>query len=249
MKAIILMTGHTFENLIPRRGDFDTWFKAHCQPYTQGLIDEWEVIDALTYPQYPAPESVDLLLISGSPQCVYEFQGWSVKAGEWIKAVIESNAFVLGICYGHQLIAQAMGGEVRKSKNGREMGPCLVEKVDQDPIFEGLPTVFEVWQTHSDEVAVLPANAKIIAKNAHCEIQAMAIGDRCRTVQWHPEMDLDIMRHYVRERTTMLTLEWGEGAAQALQDRLQSEISSGDEIFKRFFESFVQAQAQLKSIK
>ena len=244
MKAIILMTGHTFSNLIPRRGDFDTWFKAHCQNYTQGLIDRWEVIDALSFPQYPNAKSVDILLISGSPECVYEFKDWSVKAGEWIKSVIEANAFVLGICYGHQLIAQAMGGQVAKSKNGREMGPCIVDQVDQDLIFANLPRSFEVWQTHSDEVAVLPPMAKIIAKNAHCEIQAMAIGDRCRTVQWHPEMDLDIMKHYVRERTPMLELEWGTGSAQKLQDRLQSEISSGDEIFKQFFQTFVQAQSK-----
>ncbi len=233
MKAMILMTGHTFENLIPLRGDFDTWFRARFA----GLIDEWEVIDALTEPDYP--KQADVLVITGSPQCVYEFQPWSVKAGEWIKSMIELNVPTLGICYGHQLIAQAMGGMVSKSKNGREMGPCVVEQIGEDLIFKGLNQTFTVWQTHSDEVAVLPSMAKIIAKNQHCDVQAFAIGDHCRTVQWHPEMDLGIMKHYVQQRALILESEWGEGAYERLYQRLVEELPSGLQIIQNFFHYFV----------
>lgn len=229
----LLKTGETFEALKPHEGCYETWF-AHVF----GERVRWQVIDAPKGDLLPQPESIEHLVISGSPVSVYERLAWSVACSEWIGRVWEREIPILGVCYGHQLLADALGGEVSRSPQGREMGAVTVQQRGTDPIFDGLGAQFDVWQTHIDEVSRLPAQAEIIAENDHCLVQAMSIGAHCRSVQWHPEMNQTILAHYIQERIEVIDAAWGEGAALTLKNSLPDVVPSGPVIASNFLERF-----------
>ena len=236
----LLKTGETFEELKQTEGCYETWFETVVGKHASS----WTVIDVFHGDPLPSIDQIDVLLISGSPISVYEYRPWSVQAGLWSVDVIRSGRPVLGVCYGHQLIAESLGGRVKPAVKGREMGATLIEYSHADPLFENLSSPFEVWQTHIDEVAILPSstsnlNISPIAFNEHCQYQALAIGSRCRTVQWHPEMNQAIMSYYVKVRQNVIDQAWGEGAAEMLNQSLPLYVESGSILIDNFFESFV----------
>jgi len=228
-KVTLIKTGQTFEELSATRGCFERWFGEIFGEH----VEEWEVIHAhkgQALPPLSAPEAV---VVTGSPVSVYERLPWSEATGAWLAELITREVPVLGVCYGHQLIAHALGGEVARSPNGREVGAVEVTHTG-DPIFDGLPERFSVWQSHIDEVTRPPAHAEVIASNEHSAVQAMAIGARCRTVQWHPEFDGQIGRHYIQARAHLINQERGEGYAAQLVRAQPETLSSGAQIIANF---------------
>ena len=230
------MTGHTMPELSARKGDFDEWF-AQLFGWPK---DRFHVVDAIGGDPLPDPSGVDGLIISGSACSVTERPDWSVRSGKWVGSVIESMIPVLGICYGHQLIADAFGGSVGLNPAGREIGVCSITQKGDDPIFDGLPQQFSVIQTHVDMVLTRPTNAIEIAQNSMGVNQAMAIGDHVRTVQWHPEFDGDVIRHYIRVRADLIDAEMGHGAAKDIESKV-TDVNSGPVIARNFIEHFLRA--------
>lgn len=228
------MTGHTMPELAERKGDFDAWFARRFG----WPVDRFRVVDAVGGEALPPAGSVDGLVISGSAHCVHDYADWSVRAGAWIAEVIALGTPTLGVCYGHQLIGDVLGGEVGLNPAGREMGVCPVQQHGDDPLFEGLPEEFPVIQTHVDAVNSLPDGAVMIASSPLTAIQAMAIADHVRTIQWHPEFDAEVIRHYITVRTEMIDSEMGPGAAKRMLNEV-SEVSSGHIIVQNFMRHFL----------
>lgn len=236
----LLKTGETFEELKASQGCYESWFAQAVGD----LASEWKIVDVYKGDPLPDPKQVDILIISGSAVSVYEYRPWSVKAGLWCAEIIKQDRPVLGVCYGHQLVIESLGGKVKPAVRGREMGAVEVKQIGDDPLFKGLDDSFFVWQTHIDEVALLPPkhphlNIETIAYNDHCQYQGLTIGQRCRTIQWHPEMNQAIMDYYVQARKEIIDAQWGPGSAQNLASSLPSLVPSGPIIFKNFFEAFV----------
>ena len=231
------MTGHTMPELARRKGDFDTWFARRFG----WPVDRFRVVDAVGGESLPAPGSVDGLIISGSAHCVHDYADWSVRAGHWISEVMTLGTPTLGVCYGHQLIGDVLGADVGVNPRGREMGVCRVEQHGDDPLFEGLPRHFPVIQTHVDAVNTLPTGASTIASSTLTEIQAMAIGDHVRTIQWHPEFDGEVIRHYITVRAHLVDGEFGPGTAQRMLDGAR-DVSSGPVIIQNFMRHFLKVR-------
>ncbi|MBC7114037.1 MAG: GMP synthase subunit A [Archaeoglobi archaeon] len=137
----------------------------------------------------------DGIVLSGGPSL--ERSG---RCEEYVKMM---NVPILGICLGHQIIAKAYGGEVRRGKQGG-YAEVIVEILEEDDIFRGLPKYIRTWASHSDEVAVLPENFEILARSEICEIEAMRHRDKdIFGIQWHPEVahterGEDVFRNFMR---------------------------------------------------
>jgi GMP synthase (glutamine-hydrolysing) len=140
-------------------------------------------------PPPPEPDAPDLdgVVISGSQTAVYEDRPWIRDVEAWVRAAGEVGVPVLGICWGHQLIARALGGEV-DPMDRYELGYERVYRLTDDPLFAGIGESFVAFETHSDEVTRLPTEATVLAEN-ETSIQAFRIGDAWG-VQFHPEYDL-----------------------------------------------------------
>ncbi len=128
----------------------------------------------------------DGVVVSGSQTSVYDDRDWIHEATERIRRVYRADVPTLGICWGHQFLAQALGGRVVDT-GAYELGYEQIARVGDDPLFEGVPESFTAFETHSDRVAELPAGAATLARNER-GVQAFRVGS-AYGVQFHPEYD------------------------------------------------------------
>jgi GMP synthase (glutamine-hydrolysing) len=206
MRILILVAGQTIPSIAARRGDYDRWIREQTGDAWAGT---WISHDVRTDAPLPGPRDADAFVITGSSSSVTERAPWMLRAEELVRGIAHARVPVLGICFGHQMIARALGGEVQRNPLGREMGTMRVERVADDPLFAGLPRAFDVHGTHSDAVTTLPPHATLLATTARDPAAAFRVGHTVRAVQFHPEFDADVMRGYLRERANLVLAEGG----------------------------------------
>lgn len=204
-RVIILKTGNTLPPIRDAFGDFDRWF-------LNGLSDQLErqVVDVTCNPLPSEPDQWDGIVVTGSPAMVSDREAWSEATGAWLAKAVNAGVPVLGVCYGHQLLAHALGGEVGYHPKGRESGTYRInlhESAHEDRLFAGLPMEFPVQLTHRQSVISLPADAVLLASNEFERHQAFRIGPLAWGVQFHPEFTADIMRAYLNAQTPALLAE------------------------------------------
>jgi GMP synthase (glutamine-hydrolysing) len=195
-KLYIIKTGTTFPDTARQYGDFDNWT-------IKGLgnkNNKVEIVDVLNNAQLPSAEDCSGVVITGSHSYVTENLPWSEEIAEWIPSLINIDVPFLGICYGHQLLAHALGGKVGFHPGGVEIGTVdirLMPESSADPIFSSLPEQFFVHVTHEQTVLSLPPGAVRLAGNAFEANHAFRYGKSAWGVQFHPEYNTDIMKSYI----------------------------------------------------
>lgn len=192
----ILKTGDTLPALKSEFGDFEAWIARGLEG--QGL--PVRVIDARQDEAWPAAQALAGVVVSGSPSMVTERAPWSERGAAWLAELVAAEVPLLGICYGHQLLAHALGGEVGHHPAGIEIGTVQVERHDaarDDALLGGLPPRFAAQVVHEQTVLRLPPGATVLAGNAHEPHQAFRIGACAWGVQFHPEFSAPVMRGYV----------------------------------------------------
>ena len=137
----------------------------------------------------PPLEGFDLLLVMGGPMDVWETEQhpWLLEEMAAIRAWVQAGRPYLGLCLGHQLLAQACGGHVALMEGAPEVGISLLPVAD-DPIFAGLPALCTCFQWHGAEVKRLPENAVLLASSDSCPIQAFRLGEAAYGLQFHMEL-------------------------------------------------------------
>ena len=202
---LIIETG---QPVVPmrRHGSFAHWIRVAA-----GLErDEAVVVDVARGDALPARAGFAGAIVTGSAAMVTERLDWSERSAGWLREAAHAGLPLLGICYGHQLIAHALGGEVGDNPRGREMGTVCIELADaarEDPLFAGLPARFPAQATHLQSVLQPPAGATVLARNDHDECHAFRWGERAWGVQFHPEFSAGHMRGYIHARAEALASE------------------------------------------
>jgi GMP synthase (glutamine-hydrolysing) len=136
--------------------------------------------------QYPETVAFDGVVVTGSRSSVYWDEPWIAPTKEWVGDAIDRGLPTLGVCYGHQLVADVLGGEVGAAGE-YELGYRTVERVGESRLLDGLDREFTVFTTHSDAVTALPPGADLLAENDY-GVQAFR-KDHAFGVQFHPEYD------------------------------------------------------------
>ena len=214
-KVLILKTGTTYPEIREQYGDFDAWF-------VRGLSDQLDltVVDVTRETPPGQPTDWDGVVITGSPAMVSERAEWSENAAAWTRQAVEAQVPVLGVCYGHQLLAHALGGKVGFHPDGRDTGTkqvTLLDTAQTDPIFQRLPAQFPAQLTHKQSVLELPPGAVLLANSSFEPHQAFRVGDSAWGVQFHPEFTDQIMKAYLEVQTPDLDKE-GLDASQLLAE-------------------------------
>jgi GMP synthase (glutamine-hydrolysing) len=154
------------------------------------------------------PELSDALgvIITGSALSVTEPLPWKERVSASLRQLVSDGVPVLGICFGHQLLGHALGGRVSANPNGREMGTVPLSVIEDDEVLGGRGS-FLANSTHLDSVVELPPGARVLAHTPQEPYAALRFGPRVWGVQFHPEIDAQVMRHYFEARRTTLLAE------------------------------------------
>jgi len=213
----IIKVGETFDALRERRGDFEHWMAAGLGDTRLPVV----VLDPRRGDTLPPPAQISGAIVSGSHAMVSHREPWSESTGAWLAQLVASGTPVLGICFGHQLLADALGGEAGDHPGGIEIGTVQVELTPEaadDPLMHDLPPRFDAHVVHRQSALRLPEGAVRLAGNDFERTQAFRIGENAWGVQFHPEFDADIMRGYVDHLAEPLRAEGAD--PDALRERV-----------------------------
>lgn len=175
-----------------RLGDQADWFAAALGRKRSEFI----IAQPFAGEPLPPASSFSLALLTGSWAMVTDREDWSERTAAWLKTLIEDGKPVLGVCYGHQLMAHALGGQVGDLPGGPERGAfevALTAAGRTDPLLQGLPTPFAAYLSHAQSVLVPPAGALVLGGSRRDPCQLLRYGPRAFSMQPHPEFRPDIM--------------------------------------------------------
>lgn len=183
----ILQTGYAPDALQEQTGDYPAMFETMLAGH--GFeFRTWRVVDM----EFPATvRDADGWLITGSRHGAYEDHAFIPPLEGFIRDIYTAHVPLVGICFGHQIIAQALGGKVEKFAGGWSVGAT-----DYD--FGGQPVTLNAW--HQDQVVIAPPGAKAIANSDFCTNAALVYDDRALTVQAHPEFGDAFIDGLIRTR-------------------------------------------------
>jgi GMP synthase (glutamine-hydrolysing) len=202
----IVKTGVTVPSVAARRGDFEDWIAVGMglEPVRTRVVRVFEG-EAL-----PDPRSLAGAVVTGSSAMVTDREPWSEATAEWLGDAVAAGTPVLAICYGHQLLAHALGGRVAKNPRGREIGTvevALTAAARGDDLLGQFPGALLVQSSHLESVLELPAAATRLATTNLDPNHAFRVGRSAWGVQFHPEFDADIVRGYIAARRDALREE------------------------------------------
>ena len=177
----------------------------------------------------------DRVVISGSITSVLEHSPWISRLEEMIRQVLNRGTPLLGICYGHQLVARVLGGEsaVRKAQKS-EYGWVKMTVCGHSRLLDGLPKEFYSYSSHEDEVAQLPSEMQLTARSEVCGIQAMEHRSLpIYGIQFHPEKTLAEAEISIRERVKKL------GHSALMGEKLGPKVYES-KVSQRIFRNFIE---------
>ena len=195
-----------------RHGDFPHWIRVAAGMSRDAAV----VVDVQGGESLPVREGFAGVIVTGSGAMVTERLDWSEATAAWLREAAHAGLPVFGICYGHQLLAHALGGEVGNNPAGREMGTVEVELLpaaSDDALLAPLPARFDAQLTHMQSVLRVPDGAVVLARSAGDPCQAFRWGKAAWGVQFHPEFSATHMRGYIQARKVPLQREGLDPAA------------------------------------
>lgn len=214
MRIGLLMVGHVDPKSRHIAGDYPELFGSLLSPLGVELV-RYDLDEG----QFPDDErECDGWLCSPSRMSTYDPVPWLADAEELLRRLIATEAPYVGICFGHQLLAQALGGLVEKSPDGWGVGVRDYDVVARRSWMDPGMDRFSLIGSHQDQVVRLPVGADLLFRSDYCPFGGFAVGERAWTVQVHPEFVPELADHLLAGRVELIGAE-RVAAARATLDR------------------------------
>jgi GMP synthase (glutamine-hydrolysing) len=229
-KYWIIKTGNTYDGLKRWAGDFEDWIMRSMDIEA----DEAVVWNLEAKGELPEGNNTRGIVITGSLSNVTENLPWMNKFARWIQPFLNTPVPVLGICFGHQLLAFSFGGKVDFHPEGQEIGSAdiyLTSEGMSDILFQDFPETFTGHVCHSQTVTKLPANAVRLANNSFELNHSFKLGRNIWGVQFHPEFNKSITRYCIEQHKEDLRRQ---GAAHRKMLFSVKEDGHGRMLMERF---------------
>ncbi len=226
MKIGILQAGLVREPLRQRHGQFSNMFERFLGG--RGFeFETWSVVED----EFPhEPRDADGWLVTGSRHAVYEDLPWIRRLEEFLRLCYAASVPIVGLCFGHQVLATALGGKVKKTAEGWGIGRHRYETANG-------PVHLIAW--HQDQVTEPPADAKVFGSSPFCKFAMLVYRDQALSMQPHPEFEHPFLRDLIEMPANGIEPELIEKAKTDFGKSLDSEQIS--EKISRFFLDFRKA--------
>ena len=233
MKTLAILMANTdvsdFADKHPKDGEKFTQLINGVRP--DWRCDVFDVVQSV----FPVNlEKYDGFLITGSPASVHDGAKWIEKLERFVRDIRAQNIPLFGACFGHQIIAKALGGAVGKNPDGFVFGTVISNNTSDCSWTDQLPDEFPLYAAHLEQVTILPEGAKRVAQSAACLNAGYIIGDTVYTTQYHPEMT----PLFIEALTLHLSNKFDPEVIKAAQDSLKSNVDRNvfAETVAQFFE-------------
>ena len=198
MKIGILLVGRASDDLVEKYGTYAEMLIALISSEKHDLkFKTFNILDSV-FPENHL--ECDGWIVTGSPHGVYEEHSWIPKVSDLINDIYRSKIPIFGVCFGHQLIAQALGGHVEKSIKGWGLGLHTYEINNKTDYMGNLTEEVTLNICHQDQVLQVPEGATIYASSEFCENAGFYINDKVLTMQAHPEFLVDFIKALLSAR-------------------------------------------------
>lgn len=169
-------------------------------------------------------DAADAYLITGSRYSVNDNLPWISKLEGLVRSFYESRKKIIGICFGHQLIAKTLGGKVIKSPKGWGIGMSINKIIEQKPWMSPALMKLHLYVSHQDQVVVPPIEAEVLAASDFCPFYMFRIRDNFLTIQGHPEFSKAYTQALMMKRKKMYSNELFEYGLKSLEQTCDAEV-------------------------
>ena len=222
MRIGILQCDATNENFRDEHGDIPGMFISLFQSIDPEL--QFTVFD-MRLEQYPqTPQECEAYLITGSRFSVYDDEVWIRKLEKFVVELHRKKHPLLGICFGHQMVARALGGKVEKASQGWGAGvQSFYITATKSWLYPALEN-FSLLVFYQDQVTQLPEGAELLAENDFCPIASFQIEDHILTFQGHPELKKTYIKELLELREEILGPEIFAAGVKSLEQSIQPQV-------------------------
>lgn len=189
---VVLVTGDPPPSVAAAHGGYDEMVRRTIRPAWEGELSSVDARAGL-----PALDDAPVVVVTGSSATAYHREPWMLATESWLRAAVARGGHVFGICFGHQLLAQALGGEVILNPRGQERGTMRIDVTGDDPLLPRGATSLAGNLWHDDTVVRPPTGAVSLARTDRDGCQLLRFAPRAWGAQFHPEFDGAVLRAYL----------------------------------------------------
>jgi len=233
MKAAILQCDNVLAKFQPQFGDYPAMIEQMFDGVDLTL--SFDTYDC-RQDQFPGDiNEYDFYITTGSKASAYEDSAWIGQLIEFVRQLDKQQKKLIGICFGHQIIALARGGNVEKSDNGWGIGIAGNRIISRPEWMSDGPAEINILVSHQDQITGLPDDTILIAENDFCPFFIVQWGNHFLSIQGHPEWNTDYSRTLINDRKAIIPPDRIKAALNSLQ------IAPDNALFVRLIMEFVQS--------
>jgi GMP synthase-like glutamine amidotransferase len=233
MKAAILQCDNVLAKFQPQFGNYPAMIEQMFDGVDLDL--SFDTYDC-RQDQFPGDiNEYDFYITTGSKASAYEESVWIGQLIEFVRQLDKQQKKLIGICFGHQIIALARGGKVEKSDNGWGIGIAGNRIIAHPEWMSDEPAEINILVSHQDQITELPDNTILIAENDFCPFFIVQWGNHFLSIQGHPEWNTDYSRTLINDRKAIIPADRIQAALNSLQ------IAPDNALFVRLIMEFVQS--------
>lgn len=222
MRICVMVCAHVGPDLVDVMDPYLEMFRRLLAPHLPEATIAGSMIIEDTFPA--SVEDHDVYLFTGSPHGVYEDLDWIRRGEQFVRDAAAAGKVLIGGCFGHQLIVQALGGRVEKSDKGWGMGVHSHTLLKREAWMAGGPNAPNVVVSHQDQVVELPQGTEVLAGTDFCPHAMLRIGEKIMTFQGHPEMNVPIVSRILDLREARVGADVFTAGKTSLEKPLHHDV-------------------------